>query len=140
MIFASRARMPSPLLPVLDRDRPCFAVHDLHQPAGLADQVGAFLDRGAVGRGAGRGVRASAPVVVASSDLDSAWRGEDAGGQPVERFGQQGLKGRAVFARPAGVGQARDRRCRAAARARPAPSRDARRNSGSPGCRLPLGR
>ena len=39
-------------LALLDCDGVRFAVHDLHQPAGLAEQVGAFLDRGAICRGA----------------------------------------------------------------------------------------
>ena len=56
--------------------------------------------------------------------------GDDAGGQPVERFGQQGLEGRAVPARPAGVGQAGTVDAAPHAHARPAPSRGARRNSG----------
>ena len=96
MIFASRARMPPLPLARLDRDRTRFAVHDLHQPAGVADQVGAFLDRGAISGGARRGARACDQFgrVVG---FGLCWRGENAGGQPVERFGQQGLKGRAVL-------------------------------------------
>ena len=39
-------------LALLDRDGARFAVDDLHQPVGRAEEVGAFLDRGAVGRGA----------------------------------------------------------------------------------------
>ena len=49
MILASRARMPLAALAFLDRDGAGVAVHDLHQAAGVADEVGAFLDGGAVG-------------------------------------------------------------------------------------------
>ena len=64
MIFASRARMPPLPLPSLIATARGFAVHDLHQPAGLAEQVGAFLDRGAVGRGAGARDRLGFVVAV----------------------------------------------------------------------------
>ena len=105
MIFASRARMPSPPLPVLIATGRAAPSTNLHQPAGVADQVGAFLDRGAVSGGARRGVRAWDQFgrVVG---FGLWWRGENPGGQPVERFVQRCLEGRAL-ARPAGIGQAR---------------------------------
>ena len=88
----------------LDRDRTCFAVDDLHQPAGAVDQIRAFLDRGAISGGSRRGVRVCHRFdrVVG---LGLWWRGENPGGKPVERFDHQGLKSRAVFTWPAGVGQ-----------------------------------
>ena len=51
-------------LALLDRDGAWLAVHDLHQPARFADQEGPFLDRGAVGRGAGVRDRLGLVVVV----------------------------------------------------------------------------
>ena len=52
MIFASRARMPPLPLPCLIATARGFAVHDLHQLARFAEQVGTFLDGGAIRRGA----------------------------------------------------------------------------------------
>ena len=45
------------------------AVDDLHQPAGLADEVGAFLDRGAVGGGAGADGRSRSSLVDVAGTL-----------------------------------------------------------------------
>ena len=53
MIFASRVRMPLLPLARLDRHGLGFAVHDLHQPVQRVEQIGAFLDGGAVGCCAG---------------------------------------------------------------------------------------
>ena len=89
MILASRAVIPSPPLPSLIATGRGRAVHDLHQPAGLADEVGTFLDRGAVGRGAGadRGL-----VARRRRRRGLCCAGDDAGGQPVERIGRAGSR------------------------------------------------
>ena len=113
MIFASRARMP--LLPL-----PCLIATGRGSPSticisrpALPMRIGTFLDRGAVGRGAG--MRDRLGLVVAVCVSRGLWRrGDDAGGQPVERFGQQGLKGRAVLARAGRCRSGQGRRCRAA--------------------------
>ena len=96
--------MPLLPLPRLDRHALRLAVDDLHQAIRLADQVGAFLDGGAVGRGAGA---YSVFVVGVGVTRGLCRRRDDAGGQPVERCGQQRLERHAVLARPAGIGRGR---------------------------------
>ena len=106
MIFASRARIPPLPLPCLIATARASPSTICISRSALADQIGAFLDRGAIRRGARAHRPASSPV-SASAALGLCRRGENAGGQPVERFGQQGLKRRAVLARTAGVGRGR---------------------------------
>ena len=56
-----------------DRDGADLAVHDLHQLAGLAEQVRPFLDRGAVGGGADRRGRSGFAVrIEVSADSSDA--------------------------------------------------------------------
>ena len=89
-------------LAVLDRHRLGRAADDLHQAAGLADEVGALLDRGPVSRGAGANDR-----LVVGLGRGPCRRLEDACGEKRQRFVQQRLQRAVPGPGPAGVGQAR---------------------------------
>ena len=90
MILAARAGDPLPALALPDRDQDRPAVHDLAEAPALAEQEGAFLDRGAVGGRAGRHRRLAARRPSTWARLTAVTM---AAGKPVQRLRQQALDG-----------------------------------------------
>ncbi len=105
MIFAALGVIPlvHRAFPVPDRDRHGRAVEDLHETAGLADEVGALLDRGAVGRGARADVGSSSGASSASGD--SADGAKMPAGSRFRAVVSSLRQGRVVGPGPAGVGR-----------------------------------